>query len=132
MSGGQSKITYLNTSHTEFLKLNKFTDVTLVCGASELRAHKAVLSAGSLYFDKYFRKYGNADEIVLDVDVVDMKCILLYIYQGVIVFPAKRKKSFLKLANRFQVNIKANQIFDVGSRLMQVNGNGKMECSWNF
>lgn len=118
-------ITDLNTSPTEYLKQNKFTDVTLICGASKLRAHKVVLTVGSTFFHNYFQNHKNADEVVLDADFVDLKCLLLYMYQGVLAFPIERKTSFLQLAKQLMVHINQNKIFDVRTRMEIVNGNGE-------
>lgn len=115
----------LNILPVEMLKLAKYADVTLICGTSKIRAHRIVLAVRSTYFQEYFKRHGKATEIVLDVDFDDLKCIILYMYQGVIVIPGDRKASFLKIAKQFNVSIDEKKMFDVKTRMENFGGNGK-------
>lgn len=114
------------------LELDKFTDVTLVCGASKIRAHKCVLRVSG-YFDEFFKRNKTCTEIVLDIDFEDLKCIIVYMYQGRIVIPVERRESFMKYARMFDVAIEANNIVSVDTRMEKVFGNGEaftcVQCS---
>lgn len=111
-------------SPVEILKLGKFTDVTLVCGASKIRAHKCVLLA-SRYFAELFKRDKTCTEIALDIDFEDLKCIVVYMYQGRIVIPAERRASFIKIAGMFYVTIEDENILSVATRMEKVFGNGE-------
>lgn len=115
-----------NILPVEMLKLAKYTDVTLICSASKIRAHRIVLAVRSAYFQEYFKRHGKATEIVLDVDFDDLKCIILYMYQGVIVIPSDRKTSFLEIAKEFKVSIDEKKMFAVKTRMENFGGNGKL------
>lgn len=114
----------LNILPVEILKSAKYTDFTLICGDSKIRAHKIVLAVRSSYFQEYFKRNEKATEVVLDDDFEDLKCIILYMYQGVIVIPADRKASFLELGKKFSVHIDEKNIFDVRTRMEKFSGNG--------
>lgn len=115
----------LNISLVEILMSAKFTDVTLRCGESKLKAHKVLLAVRSQYFEDYFKRNGMVTEIELKVNFEDLKSIILYMYQGVIVIPVDRKASFLELAKLFSVNISEINIFGVRTRMENFAGNGK-------
>lgn len=115
----------LNVSPVEILQSAKFTDVTLRCCESRLKAHKVLLAVRSQYFEDYFKRNGMVTEIELKVNFEDLKCIILYMYQGVIVIPVDRKASFLELAEQFSVNIDEKNIFGVRTRMENFAGNGE-------
>lgn len=118
-------LTNLHILPVEILKSAKFTDVTLICGESKIGAHRIVLAARSGYFQEYFKRNPQATEITLDADFDDLKCILLYLYQGVIVIRADRRASFLQLAKQLSVTIDEKNMFEVRTRMENFAGNGK-------
>lgn len=93
----------------EISKMGKFTNVILVCGASKIRAHKCVL-ASSRYFEEFFRRDKTCTEMVMDIDFEDLKCIVLFMYQGRIVIPMERRASLIKCARMFGVDIEDKNI----------------------
>lgn len=109
----------------EILKAAKFTDVTVICGESKLSAHRVVLAARSGYFQEYFKRNPQATEIKLDANFDDLKCIILYLYQGVIVICADRRASFLQLAKQLSITIDEKNMFAVRTRMEDFAGNGK-------
>lgn len=101
----------------DILKSAKYTDITLVCGASKIRAHKIMLSACSPYFDEFFMRDRKCTEIILDIDFEDLLCIVLYMYQGKIVIPAERKAALIKTARLFGVDIEDKNIHSISHRM---------------
>lgn len=62
---------------------------------------------------------------MLDIDFEDLKCIILYMYQGVIVIPVERKASFLKVRQLFGVAMQGENIAAVSMGFEKSFGNGK-------
>lgn len=118
-------LTNLHILPVEILKSAKFTDVTLICGESKLSAHRVVLAARSGYFQEHFKSNPKATEIALNIDFDDLKCIVLYLYQGVIVIRADRRASFLQLAKQLSITIDEKNMFAVRTRMENFAGNGK-------
>ncbi|KAL1131335.1 hypothetical protein AAG570_010953 [Ranatra chinensis] len=75
----------LSRMHSFFVK-NQLTDVTLIAGRREIKAHRLVLSAGSEYFAAMFNsdlREANQSEIVLqDVDGDALADLVYYCYTG--------------------------------------------------
>lgn len=75
----------------ELLEDKQFTDITLVVAGEEIRAHKIILAASSLYFRRLFNS--SPDETKTDrIEIVDfepqtVKAMLEYMYRGVITKP---------------------------------------------
>lgn len=65
---------------------NRFCDVTLACKDGQtIRAHGAVLSACSAYFDTVLTGVSSGKEtlvIMKDCDFVDMKMLVQFMYYG--------------------------------------------------
>lgn len=106
----------------DILKSAKYTDITLICGASKIRAHKIMLSACSPYFDEFFMRDRKCTEIVLDLHFEDLLCIVLYIYQGKIVIPVERKAALIRTARLFGVAIEEENIHSVSNRMEFLKG----------
>lgn len=108
----------------EILKLGKFTDVSLVCGDSKIRAHKCVL-ASSRYFEEFFKRDKTCTEMVMHIDFEDLKCIVLFMYQGRIVIPMERRTSLIKCARMFGVPIEDENILILRNGFEKSFGDGE-------
>ncbi|XP_063611756.1 uncharacterized protein LOC134785358 [Penaeus indicus] len=83
-----------------------FADVTLTAEGESLKAHKAVLSAMSPYFNKVLQKNPSPHPIIimpLDMSFEDLRGIMNYIYMGEIIVPTENSSSLLKAAEVLQI-----------------------------
>nr|XP_027231621.1 uncharacterized protein LOC113823197 isoform X2 [Penaeus vannamei] len=84
-----------------------FADVTLTAQGQSVRAHRAVLSAKSLYFKEVLQSNPYQHPIIimpLDVQFSDLQAIISYIYKGEITLPSENLQSLLKTANALQIS----------------------------
>ncbi|XP_047489183.1 uncharacterized protein LOC125039381 isoform X2 [Penaeus chinensis] len=84
-----------------------FADVTLTAQGQSVRAHRAVLSAKSLYFREVLQASPYQHPIIimpLDVQFRDLQAIISYIYKGEITLPSENLKSLLKTADALQIS----------------------------
>ncbi|KAK8158501.1 BTB/POZ domain-containing protein [Phyllosticta citrichinensis] len=70
---------------SEHLQTGEFSDITIVCGDVQIKAHKVVLSVGSAFFramlsTKNGFKESTAPVIVLDEDPAILQAMVKYIY----------------------------------------------------
>lgn len=77
-----------------------FTDVTLACEGTNLKAHKMVLAACSPYFQTLFMANPCKHPIVIlkDVRFIDLKAIIDFMYRGEVNVSQDQLSSLLKTA----------------------------------
>ncbi|CAH0395024.1 unnamed protein product [Bemisia tabaci] len=82
-----------------------FVDVTLSCGAKQIKAHKLILSASSPYFKQIFQDNPCKHPIVMlqDVDPNILKLILEYVYTGAVNVSEKLMPSLLRTADMLHI-----------------------------
>ena len=84
-----------------------FTDVTLLCEKSEfLQAHRVVLSAGSSFFDGFFKAAGTNNHSFLylnGVSRMELEAVVNFLHMGETSVPRQQLDSFLALARELGV-----------------------------
>ena len=87
-------------------KESTLCDVSLVVGASEIRAHKVVLAANSVYFYTMFtgdlRESSSREVVLKEVEFEAVKLLVDYCYTSVIEFNSSNVESLLKTAHLLQ------------------------------
>lgn len=82
------------------------TDVTFICDAKRIEAHKLVLFASSPYFKELIEEDLNTKHLVFffnDVKYEIMKAILEYMYMGEVHIRNEDLKEFIRIAEKFKV-----------------------------
>jgi len=82
-----------------------FADVTLVCGDGQTDAHKVILSAGSLFFQKILKSNPHSKPLVYlkGVKFRELKLVLSFIYKGEATVAMADVGSFLAVAEDLEV-----------------------------
>jgi len=90
-----------------------FVDVTLVCGAEHIRAHRLVLSACSDFFRSLFKRAttgpawtnpaANPMVVLCDITPSDLRHILHFMYNGEVEVKQANLNTFLAVAERLRV-----------------------------
>uniref|UniRef100_A0A182VVQ4 BTB domain-containing protein n=1 Tax=Anopheles minimus TaxID=112268 RepID=A0A182VVQ4_9DIPT len=90
----------LTTVLTTLLQDEKLCDVTLACDKGIVKAHQAILSACSPYFEQIFVENKHPHPIIYlrDVEVNEMRALLDFMYQGEVNVGQHNLQNFLKTA----------------------------------
>ncbi|XP_044254936.1 high mobility group protein B2-like isoform X2 [Tribolium madens] len=80
-------------------------DVTLGCEGQFIKAHKLVLSACSIYFQKIFESHTNPQLLILlnDVTFKDLQLVIQFMYKGEVKVADSDMQQFLSLGKMLQV-----------------------------
>eukprot|EP00092_Neocalanus_flemingeri_P027070 GFUD01029356.1.p1 GENE.GFUD01029356.1~~GFUD01029356.1.p1 ORF type:complete len:284 (-),score=81.30 GFUD01029356.1:207-1058(-) len=99
--------TSLTTNLTSLLLNQLHCDVVLACrDGLKLSAHKIILSACSTYFRDLLADTDIHQETIIvlrDIDRIEMKAILDFVYSGTVSVARDRLKEFLSAANSLQI-----------------------------
>ena len=92
------------------LKREVLVDTTLSCAGKSFKAHRAVLSACSPYFEQLFADNVNGYPIIVlrDVHPEEMDCLIGYMYSGQVTISHSKLAAFLKIAETLQIRGLAN------------------------
>uniref|UniRef100_A0A182TV72 BTB domain-containing protein n=1 Tax=Anopheles melas TaxID=34690 RepID=A0A182TV72_9DIPT len=95
----------LTTVLTTLLQDEKLCDVTLACEKGMVKAHQAILSACSPYFEQIFVENKHPHPIIYlrDVEVNEMRALLDFMYQGEVNVGQHNLQNFLKTAESLKV-----------------------------
>uniref|UniRef100_A0A182MX71 BTB domain-containing protein n=1 Tax=Anopheles culicifacies TaxID=139723 RepID=A0A182MX71_9DIPT len=95
----------LTTVLTTLLQDEKLCDVTLACDKGIVKAHQAILSACSPYFEQIFVENKHPHPIIYlrDVEVNEMRALLDFMYQGEVNVGQHNLQNFLKTAESLKV-----------------------------
>ncbi|XP_058443230.1 sex determination protein fruitless isoform X5 [Malaya genurostris] len=95
----------LTTVLTTLLQDEKLCDVTLACDKGIVKAHQAILSACSPYFEQIFVENKHPHPIIYlrDVEVSEMRALLDFMYQGEVNVGQHNLQNFLKTAESLKV-----------------------------
>nr|AAU50567.1 fruitless male-specific zinc-finger C isoform [Anopheles gambiae] len=95
----------LTTVLTTLLQDEKLCDVTLACEKGMVKAHQAILSACSPYFEQIFVENKHLHPIIYlrDVEVNEMRALLDFMYQGEVNVGQHNLQNFLKTAESLKV-----------------------------
>ncbi|XP_050090585.1 sex determination protein fruitless [Anopheles aquasalis] len=95
----------LTTVLTTLLQDEKLCDVTLACDKGIVKAHQAILSACSPYFEQIFVENKHPHPIIYlrDVEVQEMRALLDFMYQGEVNVGQQNLQNFLKTAESLKV-----------------------------
>lgn len=87
------------------LRRQALCDVTLACDGEMLRAHQTILSACSPYFEMLLVKNAHPHPIIYlkDVNYVEMKALLDFMYKGEVNVSQNLLPMFLKTAEALQI-----------------------------
>lgn len=87
------------------LRRQALCDVTLACDGEMLRAHQTILSACSPYFEMLLIKNTHPHPIIYlkDVNYVEMKALLDFMYKGEVNVSQNLLPMFLKTAEALQI-----------------------------
>lgn len=87
------------------LRRQALCDVTLACDGEMLRAHQTILSACSPYFEMLLVKNSHPHPIIYlkDVNYVEMKALLDFMYKGEVNVSQNLLPMFLKTAEALQI-----------------------------
>ena len=96
---------HLVTAFESLLEQEDFVDVTLGVEGKKLSGHKMLLSACSPYFQKLFLDNPCQHPIVIlrDVDFMDLKSVIDYMYRGEVSVSQNQLTSILKAADLLKV-----------------------------
>ncbi|CAG0914012.1 unnamed protein product [Notodromas monacha] len=102
-----------NLHHTETIRAfenhrvcGSLVDVILFCDGKEIKAHKLVLSACSLYFEKLFRITDSSRQPVLifhDVAEDLLRLAVEFMYNGEVEVPSEKLPQFINLAESLDI-----------------------------
>jgi len=97
-----------NSKHAfhKLLKDQELVDVTLVCdGDKQIKAHKVILSAGSLFFAKLFRNNPHQHPLVYlsGIEWTDLEAIIEFLYLGEVNIEEINLKRFMSISERFKI-----------------------------
>lgn len=99
--------TSLSSNLTSLLRSHMHCDVVLACkDGLKLPAHKIILSACSNYFKELLEDTEIHQETIVvlrDINIVDMKAVLDFLYSGVAQVPKDRLTDFLFAANMLKI-----------------------------
>ena len=97
--------TNLTNVMTSLLERKALVDVTLACDGEIFEAHQVILSACSPYFETIFLKNKHPHPIIFlkDVNYLEMKALLQFIYRGEVNISNNLMGSFLKTAEALQI-----------------------------
>ena len=90
----------------KLLKDEEFVDVTLVCDDEiQIKAHKVILGAGSLFFAKLFRKNPHQHPLVymFGFKWTELESIIEFLYLGEASVPEKNLKQFLNISEKLEI-----------------------------
>lgn len=95
----------LTTVLRTLLEDEKLCDVTLACDNGMVKAHQAILSACSPYFEQIFVENKHPHPIIYlrDVEVSEMRALLNFMYQGEVNVGQHNLQNFLKTAESLKV-----------------------------
>ncbi|XP_065077110.1 sex determination protein fruitless-like isoform X8 [Ochlerotatus camptorhynchus] len=95
----------LTTVLRTLLEDEKLCDVTLACDNGIVKAHQAILSACSPYFEQIFLENKHPHPIIYlrDVEVSEMRALLNFMYQGEVNVGQHNLQNFLKTAESLKV-----------------------------
>nr|AGC11801.1 FRU non-sex-specific P2 isoform [Aedes aegypti] len=95
----------LTTVLRTLLEDEKLCDVTLACDNGIVKAHQAILSACSPYFEQIFVENKHPHPIIYlrDVEVSEMRALLNFMYQGEVNVGQHNLQNFLKTAESLKV-----------------------------
>lgn len=87
-------------------------DVTLACDGRSLRAHRAILSACSTYFQELFEQSGHPHPIVIlkDVRFDELKALVKFMYHGEVTMNNDSLPGFLKTAETLHIRGLTNRM----------------------
>ena len=83
-----------------------FTDVTLICGDGEVRAHKVVLATSSEYFRRELKKRKNCRKLSLtNFSREELGDAIELIYKGAIQVESKKYERFFEIVKSLSLNV---------------------------
>ena len=83
-----------------------FTDVTLICGDGDVRAHKVVLATSSEYFRRELKKRKNCRKLSLtNLSQAELGNIIEFIYKGAIQIESKKYERFSEIVKSLSLNV---------------------------
>lgn len=90
----------------------KYVDVSLYCDGGTLKAHKVVLSACSVYFEKIFKDHPCKHPVVIvnDIKMKEMQMVLEYMYKGELNVLEDELNSFVSVASLLDVRGLSNNL----------------------
>jgi hypothetical protein len=90
----------------------KYVDVSLYCDGGTLKAHKVVLSACSVYFEKIFKDHPCKHPVVIvnDIKLKEMQMVLEYMYKGELNVLEEELNSFVSVASLLDVRGLSNNL----------------------
>lgn len=90
------------------LQCGSLVDVTIYCDDGQVNAHKLVLAASSTYFRNLFSRMNNAFHypiiVLREMQVIDLKTIIQFIYHGEVNVPQNRVDSLMRCADYLQID----------------------------
>ncbi|XP_069699842.1 transcriptional regulator Kaiso-like isoform X2 [Periplaneta americana] len=90
-------------------------DVTLACDGRSLRAHRAILSACSSYFQELFQQSSHPHPIVIlkDVRFDELKALVKFMYHGEVTMNNDSLPGFLKTAETLHIRGLTNRVVPI-------------------
>lgn len=98
----------LATILNNMLQCGSLVDVTIYCDDGQVNAHKLVLAASSAYFRNLFSRMTNAFHypiiVLREMQIIDLKTIIQFIYNGEVNVPQNRVDSLMRCANYLEID----------------------------
>ncbi|RZC32207.1 bric-a-brac 1-like [Asbolus verrucosus] len=100
-----SYVSNLINAFTNHQSQETLVDVTLSCEGHFIKAHRLVLSACSVYFQKIFETHIGSQLLVLlnDVKFKDLELVIQFMYKGEVKVADSEMQNFLSLGKMLQV-----------------------------
>lgn len=97
------------------LEKELLVDVTLACDGRSLRAHRAILSACSSYFQELFQESEHPHPIVIlkDVRFEELKALVKFMYHGEVTMNNDSLPGFLKTAEALHIRGLTNRVVPI-------------------
>ena len=89
----------------ELFDKESYSDITILCEAKCLNAHKVVLCSCSPYFEAVCKEFDKTHPVILikDVSYDDMKALLHFMYKGEVNVPQNRLQSLVSTAESLKI-----------------------------